>query len=45
LSFLLYNHGDIYNNIMQGQGGNPNEPMWWKLSNTKTFNQLLINGR
>jgi hypothetical protein len=28
LSFLLYNHGDIYNNIMQGQGGNPNEPMW-----------------
>lgn len=44
LTFLLYRHPDVYNNIMQGQVGNLNEPQWWKQSNTKTFNQLLING-
>jgi len=26
LGFLLHNHRDIYDNIMQGQVGNPNEP-------------------
>lgn len=26
LEFLLHNHRDIYDNIMQGQVGNPNEP-------------------
>lgn len=44
LTFLLHNHADIYDNIMQGQTGNVNEPQWWKQSNTKKFNQLLING-
>lgn len=28
LQFLLHNHRDIYDNIMQGQVGNPNEPIW-----------------
>lgn len=26
LTFLLHNHADIYDNIMQGQKGNVNEP-------------------
>lgn len=45
LEFLLHNHRDVYDNIMQGQVGNPNEPQWWKQSNTKRFSELLINGR
>jgi hypothetical protein len=28
LTFLLYNHTDVYNNIMQGQPGNINQPQW-----------------
>lgn len=28
LSFLLHKHPDVYNKIMQGQVGNPNEPIW-----------------
>lgn len=28
LTFLLHNHPDVYNNIMQGQPGNINQPQW-----------------
>jgi hypothetical protein len=28
LTFLLYNHPDVYNNIMQDQPGNINQPQW-----------------
>lgn len=45
LTFLLNNHRDVYDYIMQGQVGYLDEPVWWKQSNTKRFNELLINGR
>ena len=45
LQFLLHSHRNVYDNIMLGQVGNPDQPIWWKQSNTKSFRDLLRNAR
>jgi len=43
LTFLFHHHPGVYNNIMQGQAGNANQPPWWRQGNTRTFRDFLLN--
>lgn len=45
LTFLWYNHRNLYDNLMLGPNGYLDKPQWRKQANTKWFNNLLINGR
>lgn len=43
LTFLFNNHINVYDNLMLGQTGYTNQPLWWKQGNNKSFIDLLRN--
>jgi len=48
LTFLLYNHRDVYDRIMtceQGQFRNLDKAKWWRQTNTRAFRNFLLNGK
>jgi hypothetical protein len=48
LQFLLFNHRDVYDRIMsceRGQFRNVDKAKWWRQTNSKSFRDLLLNGR
>ena len=45
LTFLLYNHRDVYDNIMDGVQSHVHKAKWYKQGNTQSFRNLLRNAR